>query len=433
MLIKTGKSDAIMNLLQGRFLVNENIIGVIENMPEAEIYVDNVESPKGVLVKKDEYMHYVYTEDEAFIDNMCSSYLKEGFFGFSGVEGTLAEKIRNRHLVNWESRCTIYYLPKENLNISLKKNPTQPIKLEDAEVVDYFYQFRHPGSLDIIKGDITKRPSSAVYVDGEIACWVLVHDDNSIGIMYTKEEHRRKGYAVDVTVDLSKQLLEMEKVPFLQIIQGNGMSPGLAKKCGFVSTGRADWFGIIVGTPKELIEANDRSRAGFLDSLPEVLRSFIYDSGTIYKGLYNPLHSFKYNSYNTEDLSFIKAENEKQKMDWCEITNQYFEDGVDRLAAKEALLTVAENPTLNLYVLYKGDIPIAATTTHKYEDYTDRALHLLSAVPEYRNSDIFKILINETAQSEKQKGCEFIVVQAKEELVGIFKELCFRESHTIGL
>lgn len=433
MLIKTNKSDAIMDFLNSRFLTNENIIGVIENMPEAEIYVDNIESPKGVLVKKDEYMHYIYTEDEAFIDDMCSNYLKEGFYGFSGVEGALAEKLRNRHLVNWESRCTLYYLPKENLDLSLKVNPTQSIKLEDAEVVDHFYQFRHPGSLDIIKRDITKRPSSAVYVNGEIACWVLVHDDNSMGIMYTKEEHRRKGYAVDVTVDLCSKLLEMGKIPFIQIIQGNGMSPGLAKKCGFVEYGKADWFGIIVGTPKELIEANDRSRMLFLDSLPEVLRSHIYDSDAIYKGIYCPLHSYKYKSFIKEDLSFIKVENEKQKMNWCDITSKNLRGAIDATAAREALLTVAQNPCFNLYVLYKGDTPIAASATHKYEDYTDRALHLLSAAPEYKNNDIFRILIKETAQSEKQNSCEFMVVQAEEKLIDIFKELGFRESHTIKL
>jgi hypothetical protein len=432
MLIKTVKSDVIMKYLNQRFLVNENIIGVIENVPEAEIYVDNIDSPKGVLVKKDEYMHYVYTEDDAFIDDMCSSYIKEGFMGFSGVEGELAEKIRNRFLVNWESRCTLYYQPKENLDLSLKKNPTQPIKLEDAEVVDHFYQFRGPETLEIIRRDITNRPSSAVYVDGEIACWVLIHDDNSMGIMYTKEEHRRKGYAVDVTVDLSNKILQAGKIPFLQIIQGNGMSPGLAKKCGFVTAGKAEWFGIIVGVPGEIIEINDRSRARFLESLPEALRGSIYDGSTTYKGLFNALHSFKYNPYNNEGMNFIKAENEKEKKDWCDITSQGLK-GIDTMAAGEALQMLAENPSFNLYVLYKGDTPIAASTTHKYEEWNDRALHFLSTEPEHRNSDIFKIMINETAQAEKQNGCEFMVAQAEERLVELFRELHFRESHTIKL
>ena len=38
----------------------------------------------------------------------------------------------------------------------------------------------------------------------------------------------------------------MEKIPFLQIVSSNPMSPGLARKTGFVKKGQADWFGIII-------------------------------------------------------------------------------------------------------------------------------------------------------------------------------------------
>lgn len=251
MLIKTEKSDAIMNFLNQTFLTNENIIGIIENVPWAEIYVDNIQEPKGVLVKKDDYMHYVYTQDDAFIEELCESFFEKGYYGFSGVEGSLAEKIRKRFTLDWESPCTLYYMPPENLNIELKKSMTEKIKLEDAEIVNHFYTYKNNWSLETIKRDISNRSSSAVYIDGEIASWVLIHDDNAMGIMYTKEEHRRKGYAVDVTIDLAHQIIKRGKLPFIQIVKGNGMSPGLAEKCGFVVAGKADWFGIKVGNPKE--------------------------------------------------------------------------------------------------------------------------------------------------------------------------------------
>ena len=54
----------------------------------AEVFVDDIENPKGVLVTKDDYMHLVYTEDDGFIDNICANYFNEGFFGLSGVEGS---------------------------------------------------------------------------------------------------------------------------------------------------------------------------------------------------------------------------------------------------------------------------------------------------------------------------------------------------------
>lgn len=75
----------------------------------------------------------------------------------------------------------------------------------------------------------------------------IVHDDNSMCIMYTKEEHRGKGYSADVTIDLASKIIKSGKIPYLQIIKSNSMSPGLAKKCGFVQCGHVSWMGIIAG------------------------------------------------------------------------------------------------------------------------------------------------------------------------------------------
>ena len=42
-------------------------------------------------------------------------------------------------------------------------------------------------------GFLENVPDAEVYVDGDIASWVLMHNDNSMGIMYTKEEYRGRG------------------------------------------------------------------------------------------------------------------------------------------------------------------------------------------------------------------------------------------------
>ncbi|WBW94923.1 GNAT family N-acetyltransferase [Oceanirhabdus sp. W0125-5] len=253
MVIKTEKSKAIKEFLEKDLLINLNMLGIIENVPEAEIYIDNVENPKGVFIKKD-YFNYIYSKEDSFIDEVCDNFIKDGYYGFSGVEETIAKKIQEKYQVHWENPCYLYYMPKENLNLELIKNEVQNVDIKDAEIIDEFYEFRNPGSIDAIKKDIENRPSSALYINDEIVCWVLTHDDNSMGIMYTKEEHRRKGYAVDTAVDLAHKTLEIGRIPYLQIVTRNKKSPGLAKKCGFVEMGIVSWFGIIAGTPKEVID-----------------------------------------------------------------------------------------------------------------------------------------------------------------------------------
>lgn len=250
MLMKTGLTDRVRKFLEKDLLINLNMVGIMENVPEALIYVDSLENPQGVFICNG-YMHYIYTNNDEFIDEVVGTFLKDGFFGFSGVEVSIAEKIKSRFKVNWENPCTLYYLPEERLDLGLIKNPIQPIDIKDAAIVDKYYQYRNEWSIERIKRDIKERPSSAVYVGGDLACWVLVHEDNSMGIMYTREEYRRKGYAVDVTIDLASSIIKKGKIPFLQIVEGNNMSPGLANKCGFVECGHVTWFGIIAGTPKE--------------------------------------------------------------------------------------------------------------------------------------------------------------------------------------
>ncbi len=246
MIVQTHESQAIVEYLKQNYITNLNILGVLQNHTGIEIYVDSPENPTGVLVRSG-YFNYVYTENDEFLQEILDKlFIEKGYYGFSGVSRPIAEKIQKtkRFELDWQNRCSLYYLPKENLDLSLQKNPVQSIDIKDAETVDSFYTFRSDDSIDDIKECISNRPSSAVYVNGDMASWVLVHDDNSMGIMYTKDEYRKKGYAVDVTIDLSRKTFEIGNIPFLHIAETNSMSPGLALKCGFIPQGYADWFGI---------------------------------------------------------------------------------------------------------------------------------------------------------------------------------------------
>lgn len=251
MLILTQNSKAIMDFLRKDLLINLNIIGIIENEPNAKIFVDNVENPKGIFVDNG-YFHYIYSKKDNFLEEVIESFNNDGYYGFSAIEESIADKIKERYkVVDWDNPCTLYYLPKENLDLERTKNEVRTIDVKDAETINYYYEFKGPESLEEIRKDIMHRPSSGVYKNGELVSWVLTHDDNSLGIMYTKKEHRRMGYAEDVTIDIAAKHIAQGKIPFLHIIERNNMSPGLAKKCGFVECGKVVWFGIKVGNPKE--------------------------------------------------------------------------------------------------------------------------------------------------------------------------------------
>ena len=426
MIIKTKPSKAINEYLNKNKIANANIIGVIENEPEAEIYVDNEESPNIVLVRY-EYFNYIYTEDDELLEEMLENLFKDNFYGFSGVYRPLAEKIRKRYSITWESRCALYYLPEKNLNLSLIKNPVKAVDLEDAKTVDEFYTYRYPGSIEKINKDLLNRPSSAVYIDSDIASWVLVHNDNSMGIMYTKEEYRKRGYAIDVTIDLASKIISQGKVPFLQIVESNTMSPELAANCNFVKHGYADWFGIIAGVPQELIDVNNKSKINHL----KTLENFEYIKDEKLNYMYLPMYCFKDEYEKVQGFSITKVVDMEMTNLWCETFIAGTDLNEDTKETFKEILCRAVSNSENGYTLYMGMLngtPVSTTAFHKFDDEV-LGLYFTSVRDQDRRNEIRKVTMIEALKSEKSERLEFVVIQSPEGYVEMLAQMGFVHSH----
>lgn len=243
MLVKTGLSREIIDFLKKDLPVTVNCLGLMENRPELDAYTDDVRDPKGIIIRKG-YFSYIYTKEDSFIDDVIDTFINDGEYGFAGVYGSLADKIKDRFKVEWAVSGSLYYRPDGELDLSLIKNTVKGLDIKDVDTVFKYHKYQNDEYYNEIKDSILNRPSSAIYVDGELACWVLVHEDDLLGFMYTREEYRHKGYALDVTIDLLSKIIKKGKVPALMIESDNSMSPGLAQKCGFIKHSRQEWFGI---------------------------------------------------------------------------------------------------------------------------------------------------------------------------------------------
>ncbi|RDY28026.1 GNAT family N-acetyltransferase [Romboutsia weinsteinii] len=245
-LVESSLSDNIVNFLNQDKIANLNIFEILENSSAAKIYVDSLDKPTGVLVN-DGYFNYVYTKDDKFIDVMLNQFFSEvGEYGFSGVESKMADKIISKHNVEWRNKCDLYYYDEESVDTSKISSNVKSIDIRDADMINDFYTYKSENSIYSIIECIKNRSTSGVYIDGDLVSWVMVHEDGSMGIMYTKKEFRNKGYAVDVTIDLLDKLLKENKIPFLHIVEDNMPSHKLAKKCGLKLYGKCTWFGIII-------------------------------------------------------------------------------------------------------------------------------------------------------------------------------------------
>lgn len=234
---------ALIQRLYRQPFVPYNVIGALENT-ENKCHVD--ETMDSVWVEN-HYFNYVSGLPEVILNKIEA--LEEGFYGFSAVHGDLAARIYEKSLLHWYEPTERYVLKGDLPNV---ESPYTVVKIpiEEAQGIDDRYEYKQEGSLEKIKEAILNRPTSAIYIEGEIASYVLVHEDNSIGYMYTLEKYRKLGLGFWVSQDIIRQMKALDIVPFLEINKMNFKSQGLARKLGFEKDAFTPWFGIIKGIPE---------------------------------------------------------------------------------------------------------------------------------------------------------------------------------------
>lgn len=244
---KTEQRREIINNLKKKAFVPYNVIGILENR-EQTVYADDTIQTVWAC---NDYFNYITGDPNIILDHVQS--LEDGFYGFSAVEDTLAQAIYKHYFLHWYEPTERYVYIDEVPDVQ-SPYPVVSIGIEEAQGIDERYEYQQEGSLERIKDAIQNRPTSAIYIDGVISSYVLVHEDNSIGYMYTREEHRQKGLGYWVTLDILRKMKALSHVPFVEINKRNLKSQGLAGKTGFVKDAFTPWFGIIKGIPNWFYE-----------------------------------------------------------------------------------------------------------------------------------------------------------------------------------
>ncbi len=247
-LIKTDASPTVMDFLYSKGLIAYNLLGAIEHTEELLLYVDDLDKPTGV-VGVEGYFMYVVTDETSFVDDLMQTFCKnDDYYGFTGIDQRLADYILTKEVkLHWRNDCYVYYLPE---GVILPENDPRVSCLtsKDAEEVNEYYEYKGDYSLGQIQTDIKDRPSSCIRVDGELASWVIIHRDDTMGIMFTKEKYRKQHFAHLVTIDLMRKVRAIGKLPYVQILTSNHPSQRLAEKAQLVKAKEmVTWFGIVVG------------------------------------------------------------------------------------------------------------------------------------------------------------------------------------------
>ncbi|XP_019726039.1 glycine N-acyltransferase-like isoform X3 [Hippocampus comes] len=79
---------------------------------------------------------------------------------------------------------------------------------------------------------------------GQPVSWLLLHENLSLGMLYTLPEHRRKGYATVLVYTMAQRLLAEGYPVFTYVEEGNMVSFKMFKNLGFIDdpSVRRIWF-----------------------------------------------------------------------------------------------------------------------------------------------------------------------------------------------
>ncbi|WP_353892592.1 GNAT family N-acetyltransferase [Proteinivorax hydrogeniformans] len=241
---KVNDVNIINDLLKEDMMGNINTLGRLKFQKDFNIFVDSLNKPQGYVLQNDNW-NVVYSDGDATAEKLLNSLLDKPQ-NFAGVLRRFYDLVEKKGIVDWKEFCYLYYITPESLKINQPKHNVDSLTLDDAEIVDYYYTYRSqdPNSLEYLKGCIKERPSSVIRDEnGKPISWALIREDGSLGVMYTKKEHRGKGLAISVSVDLIKKAFELGHTPYVHIVTDNKASIALSESIGFKRYGEIVWFG----------------------------------------------------------------------------------------------------------------------------------------------------------------------------------------------
>ncbi|KAF6215286.1 hypothetical protein GE061_010038 [Apolygus lucorum] len=142
----------------------------------------------------------------------------------------------------------IYWVPKEDaLQWTIEAPPGTYVSFlneSHAKEVDDIWPHKYDGSLTLISTMIRVNFGIGLFDSetNELMSWALHWFYGAIGVLQTKDHHKKKGYAATVVKAISKEIARRGDHVFLNIVPGNTPSINLVEKLGYKFLMNGTWI-----------------------------------------------------------------------------------------------------------------------------------------------------------------------------------------------
>lgn len=231
---------AVLELLKKDPVRNANIIGFVDAYPITRVEV--VGQSVMVIGQSDKSWVFISSESPEELRELLKL-LSPADVNFAVIEDWMVPLIAEGRGLKGALATLRLALPAD-AELPPLASTVKILKLgpELAQYIFENYSYKEYTDVEYVADRLGQGPSAGVFEGSKLVAWALTHDDGAIGFLQAIAEYRGKGYALAVTRAVVAEVRAQGKVPFVHIEESNVKSLSLAKKMGFVTDRRVQWF-----------------------------------------------------------------------------------------------------------------------------------------------------------------------------------------------
>ncbi len=155
----------------------------------------------------------------------------DGYLKFSSIPLEVQKAVERRRKLIRGSPVGMYILEKKDFRPVFSTHRIESLKIEDAKTLAENSPYDQGEEYALAR--IQSAPTAAIRIGGELASYMVVHANGSIGMLHTMEHFRGQGLArVVVSAQVEAQIARGREA-YCYIVEGNEASERVFESVGF--------------------------------------------------------------------------------------------------------------------------------------------------------------------------------------------------------
>jgi len=228
----------LFSLLNSKPQINIATLGFFENFPVEEYFIEG--NSALIYGNSDSYWAHISSSSKKELSVLLAKHHSKARFYFS-IEDWMIPPLLIHGQEDWIMPTNRYILH-EKVATKKPKLPIDKINKIHASFIHKNSDYKKYTPLEYIEQRLNKDISAGITINNQLVAWGFTHDDGALGFLHVLDQHRKKGYAMDVVLALIQQKRKVNKPIFCNIVPENIVAINFVSKLGFQFDRKVSWL-----------------------------------------------------------------------------------------------------------------------------------------------------------------------------------------------